>query len=394
MDRKVRLKPPSGGDRRSASGTAAGVLAFMPRSRLLRSVDGWVRRAPRGFVRGEREERVFEVLRHDLHVMRRRRGQQVPRDRIGIRRLDQDTLAADLDRADAGQARQRSLIGFGQAGPDRSAAREVADLGCRPVCHDPPLPEQDDPVRVGVGLLEVVGGEQHRAAAFRIAADGGPEVTPALDVHPRRGLVEGHQRRVRQQCQGEPEALLLSAGAFPHKSIGEVADPRPVEHLVHGSRFGIDRSGQANGLPHGEVLEQAARLHDGRHETPRDGRGRRHPEHLDSPLIGLTEAQDHVDRGGLAGSVRAKERGDLTELEVKIDAVDGVHGAEAPMHVLQVDGGDRCLGRDHPGILRGFVEHRLESPQPNVKQYASTPASRNSISKVRSPIGPGWRISW
>ena len=32
--------------------------------------------------------------------------------------------------------------------------------------------------------------------------------------------------------------------------------------------------------------------------------------------------------------------------------------------------------------------------QPKVKQYASTPASRNSISKVRSPIGPGWRMSW
>ena len=33
------------------------------------------------------------------------------------------------------------------------------------------------------------------------------------------------------------------------------------------------------------------------------------------------------------------------------------------------------------------------SPQPNVKQYASAPASRNSISTVRSSIAPGWRIS-
>ncbi len=32
--------------------------------------------------------------------------------------------------------------------------------------------------------------------------------------------------------------------------------------------------------------------------------------------------------------------------------------------------------------------------QPNVKQYASTPASRNSISNKRSAIGAGWRISW
>ena len=84
-----------------------------------------------------------------------------------------------------------------------------------------------------------MGGEQHRSAALGVAPDGGPEVAPALDVHPGRGLVEGHQRRVRQQRQGEPEALLLSARAFPDEAIGEVADPRPVEHLVHRSRFGI-----------------------------------------------------------------------------------------------------------------------------------------------------------
>jgi hypothetical protein len=32
--------------------------------------------------------------------------------------------------------------------------------------------------------------------------------------------------------------------------------------------------------------------------------------------------------------------------------------------------------------------------QPKVKQYTSTPASRNSISNKRSWIRPGWRISW
>ena len=37
--------------------------------------------------------------------------------------------------------------------------------------------------------------------------------------------------------------------------------------------------------------------------------------------------------------------------------------------------------------------HVRESPQPNVKQYTSTPASRNSISKRRFEIGPGCLIS-
>src|SRR5215207_6474713 len=41
-------------------------------------------------------------------------------------------------------------------------------------------------------------------------------------------------------------------------------------------------------------------------------------------------------------------------------------------------------------VLRSF----LEVDQPNVKQYASTPASRNSISTTRSPTCPDCRTSW
>jgi hypothetical protein len=36
---------------------------------------------------------------------------------------------------------------------------------------------------------------------------------------------------------------------------------------------------------------------------------------------------------------------------------------------------------------------KLSADQPNVKQYTSTPASRNSISNRRSAIGPAWRMS-
>ena len=156
---------------------------------------------------------------HDLHVARRGRRQQVPRHRIGIHRLDEDAIAADLDRPDTGQARQGRLVGIGEARPDRSAARQVPDLGGRPIGHDPALPEQDDPVGVGVGLLEVVGGEQDRPAPLRVATDGGPEVAAALDVHPGGGLIEGHQRRVGQQGQGEPQALLLAARALADEAV-------------------------------------------------------------------------------------------------------------------------------------------------------------------------------
>ena len=55
--------------------------------------------------------------------------------------------------------------------------------------------------------------------------------------------------------------------------------------------------------------------------------------------------------------------------------------------------GDTSRARTQPTKrIEAYSAARIS--QPNVKQYASTPASRNSISNKRSMIGPGWRISW
>ena len=281
------------------------------------------------------------------------------------------------------------LVGVGEACPNRSAARQVPDLGGRPIGHDPALPEQDDPVGVRVGLLEVVGGEQDRPAPLRVATDGGPEVAAALDVHPGGGLVEGHQGGVGQQGHGEPQALLLAARALPDEAVGEMADARPFEDFVHGSRFCVDRGSQAEGLAHREVLEQTARLQHRGDEAARDGRGRRHPEDADRALIGLAKAQDHVDRGRLAGSVGAEQRGDLTDLEVKVDAVDRPHGAKAAVHVVQLDGGCGSLLTGHAKSLRRPVETLFERlGRPDVRSREQGPWYQLATGSVRSNEGP------
>ncbi len=274
------------------------------------------------------------------------------------RRLDEDAIAADLDRADARQPRQRPLVCPGQAGPDRSACRQVADLGGGAIGDDPALAEQDDPVGVGVRLFEVVGREQDRPAALGVAPNGGPEVAATLHIHPGRGLVEGHQGGIGHEGHGEPKPLLLATGAFPDQAVREMDDAGSLEHLVDRSRLSVDRGGQANGLADREVLEQAARLQDGGHETARDRLGGRHPEDAHGPLVGLSEAQDHVDGGRLACAVRAEQRGDLTDLEVQVDAIHCPHRAEAPMHVAEVDGGCRSVLVSHVGSLRPVAAGR------------------------------------
>ena len=74
------------------------------------------------------------------------------------------------------------------------------------------------------------------------------------------------------------------------------------------------------------------------------------PEHADGALVGLPEAQDHVDRRRLAGAVGAEQRGDLAELEMQVDAIDGPDGAEGPMDAGELDGGRRTSYRCGPAL--------------------------------------------
>ena len=64
-----------------------------------------------------------------------------------------------------GSAPMRGEVGAGQRRADRAQPDRRLDLGGRAVGDDAAVRHQDDPVGVGVGLLEVVRREQHRLAA-------------------------------------------------------------------------------------------------------------------------------------------------------------------------------------------------------------------------------------
>ena len=98
---------------------------------------------------------------------------------------------------------------------------ERLDLRPRAVRDDAALAHQHDAVGVLVGLLEVVGGEQHGAALLGVRADRGPERAAALDVHAGGRLVEQQQRRVGQQRHREAEPLLLAARALADPAVRE-----------------------------------------------------------------------------------------------------------------------------------------------------------------------------
>ena len=69
------------------------------------------------------------------------------------------------------------------------------------------------------------------------------------------------------------------------------------------------------------------------------------PSTSTEPVVGLREAEDHVDGGGLAGAVGAEEGDDLALLEGEVDAADGVDGAEVLGDPGDLDGGHGPGGR-------------------------------------------------
>ena len=114
-------------------------------------------------------------------------------------------------RVGAWDVAQHGLARARQRGPHGPASGHGLDLGGSAVGDDLAVPQQHDPVRVGVRFLQVVRREQHCPALLGVLPDGRPEVAPALDVHPGGRLVEHQQLGIGQQRHGEPQPLLLAA---------------------------------------------------------------------------------------------------------------------------------------------------------------------------------------
>ena len=222
----VRLKPPRPGAVRAlTSGTGSGLGGHRGPPAVVAAVVG--------VVAGQGDESVLETASGDLQVAGRGLGQQVTGHRVAVAGVHQDGLAAHLDALRAGNGEQRGLVGAGHRDADRPARRHRLDLRRGAVGDNLAVPEQDDPVGVGVRLLQVVRGEQHGAAAGGILPDRGPEAAPALHVHPGGRLVQDEQFRVGQQGHGEAQPLLLTAGALAHQPVRDGRDPGPLQHLGH-----------------------------------------------------------------------------------------------------------------------------------------------------------------
>jgi hypothetical protein len=285
---------------------------------------------------GQGEEGIFEPACGDLQVPGRGLGQQPPGDGIGagVAAVDQDGVAAYFDAVGSRDGPQRGLVGAGPGRPDRAAGGQALDLGGGPVRHDLAVGDQHDPVGVGVGFFQVVGGEDDRPAP------GG-----ALHVHALGRLIEDEQLGVGNQGHGEPQPLLFSPRALPDPAARDRGDAGPFQHFGDRAAHREKLGGVLHRLCHREILEQAPRLHDRGDQALSDRLPRRHAVNLDRAGVRAGQAQDHVDRRGLPRPVGPQERHHLPCADGQRDSLDGLHRAEGLADPPQVD------GKRQPGTL-------------------------------------------
>ncbi len=120
----------------------------------------------------------------------------------------------------------------------------VGETDLEPVAAHPPLqlvrrPFRDhdavvddrDPVREPVGLVEVLGGQEHGRPAADERVERVPERDPAAQVEARRRLVEEQDRRARHERRGKIEPAAHAAGIRADEALAVVGELEVLEQL-------------------------------------------------------------------------------------------------------------------------------------------------------------------
>ena len=144
-----------------------------------------------------------------------------------------------------------------------------------------------DPVGELVGLVEVLGGQQHGAALADQLADGLPHLPAGARVEAGGRLVEEDQRRPGDQARGQVEPAAHAAGEVLDRLVRRLLEVELLEQPVRRTT----RLGAADALQAGEEDEV------------------------------LGGGEQLVDRGVLAGD--AEQLADDVRLAADVDAEDG-----------------------------------------------------------------------
>ena len=208
-----------------------------------------------------------------------------------------------------------------------------------------------------VDLLEPVDAPSRSPSCGRRDSRRGRSRPPIVEARGRHQLVVLRDHQVLEHGHAAEQADVLEGAR----------DPRMLGDLVVGHAL------EQVELPSTVVLPLA--VDRGRRSETAPGVER----HGDPPLGRLVEAGDAVEDGGLAGAVRADQRGDVAAADGEGKVVDRHQAAEA--HGQMLDREDRV----------GLASALIRGPRPQLRAGDGLPLARGRTDGCRVEIRPRGR---
>ena len=228
-------------------------------------------------------------------------------------------------------------------------ADELRDRSGR---DQPALVHHDGMAADLLDLGEDVAREEHRRPGVGDAVDELAHLAHLAGVEPVRGLVEHEHFGTAEQdaCEAQPLAHALGVGLhLPVDGVAETGDGQRALEVGVGEL-------RSAGLPPELEVRHSREMRDergGLDERPdpaeqRATRPNRLPEEARVAGGGMDQPEQHPERGGLPGAVRAEQSADLALLDAEAEVVDREHALELFREAAYLD--DRLA---HANTRRG-----------------------------------------
>src|SRR5262249_51113002 len=239
-----------------------------------------------------------------------------------------------------GQIRERLAIARAHRVSDEMGARD--HLVHRAMREQRAVSDVGDLV-AALGLVHVMGRDQHREALPRERMDLVPDLRRALGIAARGRLVEQEKLRVRQRAGPEREPLLPAAGELAGELRLATLEPEPLNHRARRRRrIGdpVEARDEFQVLAHREIFVEAEAL---RHVADVALDLVRLPADVIAEagavaFVGGEQAAQHSDCGALARAIWTREAVARATPDTHREVAPGLATVEGLREPFDVDG--------------------------------------------------------
>jgi hypothetical protein len=275
----------------------------------------------------EGEEGVFEGRAGNLKIGEGFVAEEHLADYVfGVGGRDLDRVAVELNAGDGWESSEE-VGGEARSAADGADSADALDLGWGAFADDATFVDDNDAVGEGVGLFEIVSGEENGLALSREGAYLMPESAAGFDVQANGGFVEKDEIGVATEGEGEEDALLLAAAELAEWTIFDALKLSDTEDFGDGQRGGVVAAEEIEMFPDAEGFKNAGDLKHCANSGASGGFARVAVEDLADAGGRSDEAEEDFDGRGFARAVGTEEGYDFAGSERQAETVEGTNGA-------------------------------------------------------------------